>query len=135
MHGLDVGIDSKSPKAVELGEAVIIVWDNAVVVHRLAKDMRPDGHVNCIGPTGLGKQKHLAGGLRQVADGLLSNAILEVSVDTTEGQSLATRMAVCHKGIVLESAIVGMIVLDGDSVVAGKAFEGLLGTDSVLTGH
>jgi hypothetical protein len=61
--------------------------------------------------------------LREVVDGLLSNAILEVGIDPAEGKLLLLCLTCCAKLVVREAAIVAMEVLDLHAVLSGKAFK------------
>ena len=58
--------------------------------------------------------------LCDIANCSLSNAILEVGIDTTIGEMLLPLIAMCNEGIVHEASIVCMIVLDSNMVVAAN---------------
>ncbi len=53
----------------------------------------PQRKVNCLRPASASMQQLLARALQEIADGALGNAILEVSVYTTEGELLAHNVA------------------------------------------
>ncbi len=65
--------------------------------------------------------------LPKVTDGFLCNAILEVGVDPTEGESLPLGTAAVLEGVVCKLSVVAMVVEDADVVLLSKVFEGLFG--------
>jgi hypothetical protein len=132
MDGLEVSADAQVPEEVELGQSFIVSRHKVVIAGRLAKSIGPQRHVDSLWPASLGKQELLARSLGEIADSFLSNTILEVSIDTTEGNRLIGTAAVLNEGVVLEPSIVGMVVTNGDSMVSSKALEGFLGTDSFI---
>ena len=72
--------------------------------------------------------------LRQVPDCPFRNSILEVGIDPTEGKLLSSLLARQLERGVCESAVVAVIMLDGDAVLGGKTFECQLGLDSLFGG-
>jgi hypothetical protein len=64
--------------------------------------------------------------ISKVPDGFLCNAILEVGIDPTEGESLSLCTAAVFDGIVCKSSIVAVVVEDLDAVLLSKVFEGSL---------
>jgi hypothetical protein len=50
---------------------------------------------------------------------LLSNAILEVGVNATEGELMSYNVACLLEGIIMKSPIVEVVVLDSDVVLGG----------------
>ena len=70
-----------------------------------------------------------------VSDGSFSQAILEMGIDPTVGESLLLLGAMVDERIVGEASIVGMVVFNGDKMVGGKLFESLLCLDCFITGH
>jgi hypothetical protein len=58
---------------------------------------------------------------------MLNNSILEVGVDTTEGETLAAIVARFLEGVIVETPVVAVVVLDKDAVLGGKGLKGLLG--------
>ncbi len=62
--------------------------------------MGPQRKVHRSGPSSLGVQKLLARALREVADGALGDAILEVGVGATEGKLLTGVVACLFEGVV-----------------------------------
>ncbi len=69
----------------------------------------------------------LARALREIADGALGDAILKVSVYTTEGGLLAHIVARLLERIVGESTIVAVIMLIFYAVLGGEGLEGTFG--------
>jgi hypothetical protein len=69
----------------------------------------------------------LASAFGEVADGALSNTILEVGDDTAEGELLLRVVAGLLEGIVKEATIVAVVVLDLHTVFGGKGLEGAFG--------
>jgi hypothetical protein len=67
--------------------------------------------------------------LRDVADGLLGNAILEVSVYTTDGELLVLLVACLFERVVGESTIVAVIMLNPYAVLGSKGLEGAFGNN------
>ncbi len=63
----------------------------------------------------------------EVPDGLFCNAILEMSIDSTEGETLPLCTAAVLEGIVCKSSIIAVVVEDMDAVLLGKVLKGLLG--------
>jgi hypothetical protein len=61
---------------------------------------------------------------------MLSSSILEVGVDATEGEMLAAIVASFLEGVVVETPIVAVVVLDADAVLGGEGLKGLLGCNS-----
>jgi hypothetical protein len=61
---------------------------------------------------------------------MLSNSILEVGVDVTEGETLAAIVASFLEGVVVETPVVTVVVLDADAVLGVEGLEGLLGCNS-----
>jgi hypothetical protein len=72
--------------------------------------------------------------LPEISDGFLCNAILEVGIDPTEGESLSFCNAAVLEGIVCKSSVVAVVVEDADAVLLGKVFKGLLGFHGFLGG-
>ena len=85
--------------------------------------------MHCCRPSSTSVQQLLARALGEVADCALGDAILEMSVDPAEGESLLCILAGLCERVVLESAIVAVIVCDFYAVVSGELFEGALGFD------
>ena len=62
-------------------------------------------------------------GLSDIANCSLSNAILEVGVDATVGESLLPLIAMSNEGIVCKASIICIIVFNGDMVVGYKSLK------------
>jgi hypothetical protein len=65
--------------------------------------------------------------LSEVPDGLFCNDILEMSIDSTEGETLPLCTAAALEGVVCKLSIVAVVVEDMDTMLLGKVLEGLLG--------
>ncbi len=65
--------------------------------------------------------------LSEVPDGLFCNAVLEMGVDPTEGETLPLCTAAVLEGVVCKLSIVAVVVEDADTVLLGKVFKGLFG--------
>ncbi len=65
--------------------------------------------------------------LSEIHDGLFCDAILEVGVDPTEGETLPLCTAAVLEGVVCKSSVVAMVVEDADAVLLGKVLKGLFG--------
>jgi hypothetical protein len=63
--------------------------------------------------------------LLEVPDGLFCDAILEMGIDSTEGETLPLCTAAVLEGIVCKSSIVAVVVEDTDALLLGKVLEGL----------
>jgi hypothetical protein len=63
--------------------------------------------------------------LSEVPDGLFCDAILEMGIDSTEGETLPLCTAAVLEGIVCKSSIVAVVVEDRDAVLLGKVVNGL----------
>jgi hypothetical protein len=73
--------------------------------------------------------------LPEISDGFLCNAILEVGIDPTEGESLSFCTAAVLEGIVCKSSVVAVVVEDADAVLLGKVLKGSLGVHGFLRGE
>ncbi len=63
--------------------------------------------------------------LLEVPDGLFCDAVLEMGIDSTEGETLPLCTAAVLEGIVCKLSIVAVVVEDMDAVLLGKVLEGL----------
>jgi hypothetical protein len=95
--------------------------------HSVAQGIWPQCKVNFLKPASASVQQLLARTLREIADGALGDAILEVSVYATEGELLARVMARLLECIVRETTVVTVIMLIFYSVLGGKGLEGAFG--------
>jgi hypothetical protein len=73
--------------------------------------------------------------LPEVSDGFLCNAILEVGIDSTEGELLSFGAAAVLEGVVCKSSVVAVVVEDADTVLFGEVLKGLLGFHGLLGGE
>ncbi len=69
----------------------------------------------------------LACALREIADGALGGAILEVGIDAAEGELLSSVVAGLLESVVVEAPVVAVVVLDSHAVFGGKCLEGVFG--------
>ena len=69
----------------------------------------------------------LARALQEIADGALGDAILEMSIDSAEGELLSRVVAGLFEGVVIESPIVTVVMLDLHAVLDGEGLEGVFG--------
>jgi hypothetical protein len=65
--------------------------------------------------------------LREIADGALGDAALEVGIDATEGELLSRVVAGLLESVVVETPVVAMVMLDAYAVLGGEGLEGALG--------
>ena len=98
----------------------------------MAQSVRPKGCADGLGPLLPCVQELLASALREVADGSLGNAILEVRIYPTKGELLALGLACLTEEAVGESTVVTVVVGDTDAMLSGKLFEGALRSDGFL---
>jgi hypothetical protein len=73
--------------------------------------------------------------LPEISDGFLCNAILEVGIDPTEGESLSFCTAAVLEGVICKSSVVAVVVEDADTVLLGKVLKGSLGVHGFLGGE
>ncbi len=76
-------------------------------------------------------QELLARALRQVANGSFSYPILEMRIDSAEGEFLPRLLARANKSSVGESSIVAMLVSNFHTVLSSKLFERMLGINGL----
>jgi hypothetical protein len=69
---------------------------------------------------------------REIVDRALGDAILEMSIDSGEGELLLRVMAGLFEGVVLEAPIIAVVMLDSHAVLGGEGLEGAFGLDSLL---
>ncbi len=72
----------------------------------------------------------LACALREVADGELSDPILEMGIDAAEGEQLSHFVAGLFEGVVLEAAVVAMVVEYPLAVLSGECLNDAFGSES-----
>ncbi len=90
----------------------------------------PKREVHCLRLASTNVEQLLAHALREVADGALGNATLEVSVYATEDELLALLVASLLECIVRKPIIVAVIMLNFFAMLGGKGLEGAIGNDS-----
>ena len=72
----------------------------------------------------------LARTLREIADGVLGDAILEVGIHAAEGELLSRVVAGLLEGVVVEVPVVAVVVEDLHAVLGGECLEGAFGCES-----
>jgi hypothetical protein len=88
----------------------------------------PQCKVDRLWPVGGRIEQLLARTFREVLDGLIVDALLEVGIYPTEGKLLPCVMARLSEGIVVEASIVAVVVQNFDSVFCYVLLEGKLGS-------
>jgi hypothetical protein len=85
--------------------------------------------VHCLQPLSASVQQLLARVLREVADRVLGNAILEVSVYATEGELLGLLVACLLECIVGKLTVVAVVMLNFYAMLGSKGLKGAFGGD------
>jgi hypothetical protein len=96
--------------------------------------IRPEGQVDDGRPALAVMEELLPCTLLEIPDGFLSNAILEVGVDPTEGESLPFGTAAVLESFVCKSTIVAVVVEYAYAVLLGEVFKGSFGFHGILRG-
>ncbi len=71
----------------------------------------------------------------EVPDGFFRNAVLEVGIDPTKGETLPLCTAAVLEGVVHDLSIVTVVVKDADAVLLGEVFECALGFHRFFRGE
>ncbi len=95
----------------------------------------PEGQVDGGRPALSHMEELLPHTLPEISDSFLYNAILEVGIDPTEGESLSFGAAAVLEGVVCKTSIVTVVVEDADAMLLGEVLEGLLGFHGLLGGE
>ncbi len=85
----------------------------------------PEGQVDGGRPALARVEELLPCTLSEVPDGIFCNAVLEMGIDSTEGETLPLCTAAVLEGVVCKSSIVAVVVEDMDAVLLGKVLKGL----------
>ena len=88
--------------------------------------------MHCLRPASACVEQLLACAFREISDRALGDAILEMSIDSAEGELLSRVMAGLFEGVVLEVPIIAVVMLDSHAVLGGEGLEGAFGLDSLL---
>ncbi len=96
-------------------------------VNSTPKCIWPEGQVDGGRPALARMEELLPCTLSEVPDGLFRDAILEMGVDPTEGETLPLCTAAVLQGVVCKSSIVAVVVEVTDAVLFGKVLKGLFG--------
>ena len=83
--------------------------------------------MHCLRPASACVEQLFACALREIADGALGNAILEVGIHAAEGELLSRIMAGLLESVVVEVPVVAVVVEYLHVVLGGKCLEGALG--------
>ena len=114
---------------------ILACWEDIAQVRSVAQSVRPKGCADGLGPPLPCVQELLASTLREVADGSLGDAILEVRIYPAKGELLALGLACLTEETVGESTVVTVVVGNTDAMLSGKLFEGALRIDGFLAGE
>jgi hypothetical protein len=101
-------------------------------VRSMAQSVWPKGCADGLGPLLPCVQELLASALREVADGLLGDAILEVHIYPAKDELLALGLACLTEEAVGKSTVVTVVVGNTDTMLSGKALARLLGVDGLF---
>ena len=111
-------------------QCAILQHRKAVVEERgIAQCIGPQCEVHCCGPLSPGMQQLLACAFGEDADGVLGDAILKVCVYATEGKLMARVVTCFLVGVVGESPIVTVVVVDFGTVFGSERLKGTFGGD------
>ena len=98
----------------------------------MVQSVWPKGCADGLGPPLPRVQELLASALREVADGLLGDAILEVRIYPAKGELLALGLTCLTEEAVGKSPIVTVVVGYTNAMLSGKALESSLGVDGLF---
>jgi hypothetical protein len=84
----------------------------------------PEGQVDGGRPALVRVKELLSCTFLEVPDVLFCNAILEMGIDPTEGETLPLCTAAVLEGVVCKSSIVAVVVEDMDAMLLSKVLEG-----------
>ena len=98
------------------------------------KCIRPESQVDGSRPALARMEELLPCTLSEIPDGFLGNAILEVGVDPTEGESLPFGTAAVLEAVVRKLSVVAVVVEDAYPVLLGEVFKGLFSFHGLLRG-
>ena len=87
--------------------------------------------MHCLWPASACVEQLLARALEEIVDGALGDAILEVGIDAAEGELLSGVLADLLEGVVIESPVVAVVMLDSHAVLGGEGLDGAFGLDSL----
>ncbi len=87
--------------------------------------------MHCLWPASASVKQLLTRALREVADGLLGDAILKVCVYATEGKLLALFVAGLFECIIGKLPVVAMVMLNFYAVLGGEGLEGAFDSDGL----
>ena len=117
---------------LELGLAVLARREDIAQVRSVAQSVRPKGCADGLRPLLLCVPELLASALREVADGSLGDAILEVRIYPAKGELLALGLACLTEEAVGKLPIVTVVVGNANAMLSGKALKRSLGVDGLF---
>ena len=88
--------------------------------------------MHCLRPASACVEQLLACALQEIVDRVLGDALLEMSIDSAEGELLSRVVAGLPEGVVLKAPVVAVVVEDLHAVFSGECFEGAFGGDGLL---
>jgi hypothetical protein len=96
--------------------------------HGIAQAAWLQGKAHCLGPAvGASMEQLLEHALREVPNGSLGDAILEILVDTTKSELLPCIVAGLLEGVVMELPIVVVVVLNSHAMLGSVLLKGTFG--------
>ncbi len=101
----------------------------------MAKGVQPQVCAHSLRPLLASVEELLASALREVVDGLLGVAILEMSIHPAEGEFLLLCLTCLAEHSVRKAAIVAMVVQYADAVLGSEVFEDALCIDDFAQGE
>ncbi len=96
-------------------------------VHGVAQRIWPQSKVDSLRPAGVRVEQLFVRALQDIANGLLSKAILEVRIYATKGELLSCIMTCLSEGNVMGLPLVAVVVEDYHSVFSRVLLKGKLG--------
>ncbi len=91
----------------------------------------PECKVHCLRPASASVKQLLTCALQEVADGLLSDAILKVCSYATEGKLPALFVAGLFECVIGQLPVVAMVMLNFYAILGGKGLKGVFGSDGL----
>jgi hypothetical protein len=92
----------------------------------MVQGVRPQSKMHCRRLSSTCMQQSFLRALAEVADCTLGDSILEVGIHATEGETLMAVVACLTEGIVGETSIITVVVLDAYTVLGSKGLKRLL---------
>ena len=86
--------------------------------------------MHCLRPASTCVEQLLARALREIVDGVLGDAVLKMSIHTTESELLSHVVAGLLEGVVVEVPVVAVVVEYLHAVLGSECLEGALASES-----